>query len=809
MTDRYICIHCHFYQPPRENPWLEAVEEQDSAYPYHDWNQRVTAESYGPNSASRILNGDGRIAKIVNNYSKISFNVGPTLLSWLEENARDVYRRILHADKVSQDAHSGHGSAMAQAYNHMIMPLANARDKRTQVLWGLADFQYRFARKAEGMWLPETAVDLETLDIMAEHGILYTILSPHQARRARRIGRKTWRELQGGQIDPSMPYLIRLPSGRKMTLFFYDGPVSRAVAFQALLEKGEHLSARLTQAFSEERDWPQLVHIATDGETYGHHRAHGDMALAYALEHIEANQIAKLTNYGEYLERHPPFREVEIFENSSWSCLHGVERWRSNCGCNSGMRGDWNQEWRGPLREALDWLRDQLIPQYENRAKQLFKDPWTARDHYIDVILNRAPYNTRAFVEREQAYPLQEAEFIEAFKLLELQRHAMLMYTSCGWFFDELSGIETVQVMQYAARALQLSEELSGVALESAFLERLEKAKSNIAALADGRRIYQKLVQPCKVTLEQVGAHYAVSSLFENYRTEARTYSYTVSREDYRLLSSGKARLALGRAGIRSEIVHEGKTITFGVLHLGDHNLSGGVREYRGAEAYEQLCREIAEVFERGDFHETLRVVDAHFGSGTYTLKLLFRDEQRKILRLIAESALSEAETVYRQLFEQYSPLMHFLAELKLPCPRALEAAAEFTLNAELRHALAETRLDFEQIRARLDEAARSGVTLDNATLEFALRKRLEALAEAWCNSPQSILGIEELENAVALARAFPFPVDLWVAQNCCFDVLRDVYPEMRAAEQQSDDLAKSWIAHFRALADLLRVVVP
>jgi alpha-amylase/alpha-mannosidase (GH57 family) len=806
--DRYICVHCHFYQPPRENPWLESVEVQDSAYPYHDWNQRITAECYGPNSAARILDGEGWIANIVNNYSKISFDVGPTLLSWLEVNAHDVYRRILYADKVSQEAYSGHGSAMAQAYNHMIMPLANIRDKRTQVLWGLADFEYRFGRKAEGMWLPETAVDLETLDIMAEQGIRFTVLSPYQARHARGIGRKAWRDVQGGQIDPSMAYALGLPSGRKIAVFFYDGPISRSVAFQSLLEKGEYFAARLAQAFSDERDWPQLVHIATDGETYGHHRAHGDMALAYALEHIESSDIAELTNYGEYLERYPPFREVEIFENSSWSCVHGVERWRSNCGCNSGTHAGWNQEWRGPLRQALDWLRDELAPRFEERGKQLFRDPWVARDHYIDVLLNRASYNTSLYWEREQAHPLSESDIIQGFKLLELQRHAMLMYTSCGWFFDELSGIETVQVMQYAARAIQLSEELFGEAIEPAFLEKLEKAKSNLPDNSDGRKIYETFVQPSRVTLEQVGAHYAVSSLFENYRHESREHCYTVTREDYQLLSSGGARLGLGRATVHSEIVQEAKMITFGVLHLGDHDLSGGVREYRGVEAYEQLCREITEVFEREDFAETRRVVDKQFGSGTYTLKLLFRDEQRKILQRIVESALAEAELIYRQLFERYSPLMQFLADLNLPCPDALRAAAEFTLNAELRHALAADPMDIERIRARLDEAARAGVTLDKTTLEFALRTRIETLAEAWHRNPQFISGLEELEAAVGLAHAFPFSVNLWSAQNCYFDVWRISCAEIAANAERGDETAQAWIRHFRALADLLRVLV-
>jgi alpha-amylase/alpha-mannosidase (GH57 family) len=801
--DRYICIHCHFYQPPRENPWLEAVEVQDSAYPYHDWNQRITAECYGPNTAARILDGEGRIASIVNNYSKISFNVGPTLLSWLEEKAGDVYRRILYADRSSQWRYSGHGSAMAQVYNHMIMPLANARDKRTQVLWGLGDFEYRFGRKAEGMWLAETAVDLETLDILAEQGITFTVLSPYQARRVRKIGENKWDDVQGGQIDPSVPYLQRLPSGREIALFFYDGPVSRSVAFQSLLDKGEYLAARLAQAFSDERKWPQLVHIATDGETYGHHRAHGDMALAYALQHIETSKIAKLTNYGEYLERHPAFREVEIIENSSWSCIHGVERWRSNCGCNSGMHGGWNQEWRGPLRQALDWLRDELAPRFSQRGQEVFADPWGARDRYIQVLLNRAPESAAAFMQQERSDPAKTGDDAVAYKLLELQRHAMLMYTSCGWFFDELSGIETVQVMQYAGRALQLSAELFGDDLEPEFLKRLERAKSNVPEHANGRRIYEKLVQPNRVTLEQVGAHFAVSSLFENYRSKTHTYCYTVTTEDYRLLSSGKARLALGRAHVRSDIVQENKNITFGVLHLGDHNFSGGVREYQGDEAYERLCREMTEVFQREEFTETRRLVDGQFGSGSYTLKLLFRDEQRKILRLIVESALEEAELVYRQLFERYSPLMRFHAELHLERPRALEAAAEFTLNAELRRALSAVHLEFDRIRARLDEASRTGVTLDHATLEFALRTKLEVLTEAWCREPAARFSLEELESTASLARAFPFPVNLWSVQNGFFDVLQVVFPEMSARARRGDDEAQLWLRHFRNLGEL------
>lgn len=468
--ERYICIHCHFYQPPRENPWLEAIELQDSAYPYHDWNERITGECYAPNAASRILDGEGRIESIVNNYAKISFNFGPTLLSWLEDKAPDVYGAILEADRESREKFSGHGSALAQAYNHMILPLANRRDRYTQIFWGIKHFVHRFSRPPEGMWLPETAVDLASLDILAEHGIRFTILAPHQASRLRKIGGRAWRDVSGARIDPTMPYKLRLPSGRTINLFFYDGSISRAVAFEGLLARGENLAHRLLDAFSEARTWPQLIHIATDGETYGHHHRHGDIALAYALHYIESNNLAHITNYGEYLEQHPPTHQVEIFEKTSWSCGHGVDRWWTDCGCNSGTHPGWNQAWRTPLRNALDWLRDTLAPQYEEKARACLKDPWAARDDYIEVILDRSPENLDQFLANHAARKLNDAEKITVLKLLELQRHTMLMYTSCGWFFDDLSGIETVQVIQYAGRAIQLAQELFGEGIESQFL---------------------------------------------------------------------------------------------------------------------------------------------------------------------------------------------------------------------------------------------------------------------------------------------------------------------------------------------------
>ena len=488
-AERYITIHGHFYQPPRENPWLETVETQDSAAPYHDWNERITAECYAPNGASRIVNGQNQIVRIINNYSRISFNFGPTLLSWLEEKTPRTYKHILEADRRSRLRFGGHGSAMAQVYNHIIMPLANTRDKVTQIRWGIADFEARFHRKPEGMWLAETAVDSETLELLAENGILFTVLAPGQCARVRPLDdlppekpkRKTkaekdqgaaakgnpvpWQETPHGSVDTTRPYVVRLKSGRRIAIFFYDGGRSRAIAFDGLLNSGDEFANRLMGGFRQEGSNPdgkqraQLVHVATDGESYGHHHRYGEMALSWALKQIEAKGNAKLTNYGEFLAKFPPQHEAEIYENTAWSCFHGVERWRSDCGCNGGKAG-WNQKWRAPLRGALDWLRDTVAGLSEKAAEGILTDLWKARDAYIEVVLARGEVtaehadiesaNADKFLDAHATHVLDTSERTLALKLLEMQRQALLMYTSCGWFFDDISGLETVQIIEYA-----------------------------------------------------------------------------------------------------------------------------------------------------------------------------------------------------------------------------------------------------------------------------------------------------------------------------------------------------------------------
>jgi alpha-amylase/alpha-mannosidase (GH57 family) len=801
---RYVCVHGHFYQPPRENPYLEAVELQDSAYPYHDWNERVTAESYAPNATSRIMDAEGRIVNLVNNYSQISFNFGPTLLSWLEINAPRVYEAIREADKMSQEKFSGHGSALAQGYNHMILPLATRRDKVTQVKWGIGDFEHRFGRQPEGMWLPETAVDTETLEVLAENRIKFTILAPRQAKRVRPKESSDWEDVSGGQIDPSRAYLAELPSGRTIQLFFYDGPISQAIAFEGLLNDGKRFAERLVSGFTDTRKGPQLVHVATDGESYGHHHHYGEMALSYALHQIEADGLAKLTNYAEFLHNNPPEHIVEIVENSSWSCAHGIERWRANCGCNSGGQA-WNQEWRGPLRAALDWLRDKLVPLFEEQLGKLFQDPWKARDGYINVILDRSEDSRSAFFAEHAIRSLSPEQQVTALKLLEIQRHALLMYTSCGWFFDELSGLETVQVIHYAGRALQLAEECCDPVLESEFLQKLALAKSNIPQYGNGAQIFEKWVKPAYVDIERVAAHYAISSLFENYGDKTRIYCYEAEREKYSVEAEGKMRLATGSARFRSEITQETAALDFAVVHLGDHNITGGVRPADSA-GNEDLHQKLIEAFSQADTADVILMVDQAFAKKTFSLRQLFRDEQRRIINIILNDSLASAGAVYRTIFENQAPLIRFLNGLAIPVPNALKSAAEAALNSQLQQSFERPDLDPDNIQGLLKETAATNIALDGTTLEYVIRKRIEKEATGFAANPDDLVAAERLRKLLDLIPSLPFPVTLWEAQNICYPPLVKAFGQNGWGAAKTDPIVQRRFDELTHLAAQLQI---
>ncbi|MCF8010414.1 MAG: DUF3536 domain-containing protein [Clostridiales bacterium] len=806
--EKYICIHGHFYQPPRENPWLEDIELQDSAHPYHDWNQRVTAECYAPNASSRILNNKKNIKKIINNYAQISFNFGPTILDWMETKNPDTYQAIIEADKKSIKNFSGHGSALAQTYNHMIMPLANKQDKYTQIIWGIKDFEHRFKRKPEGMWLPETAVDLETLDIMAELGITFTILTPYQAKRFRKIDNQNWEKVESRGIDPSMPYKLNLPlSGRVINIFFYDGPISQGVAFEGLLNDGEKFANRLLSGFSKDRDWPQLVNISTDGETYGHHHHYGDMALAYALNYIRSNDLARITNYSEFLETYPPTHEVEIWENTSWSCAHGVKRWYYDCGCNSGMHSDWNQKWREPLRSALDSLRDTLIPLYEKKAQEFLKDPWSARNDYIYIILDRSPDNLKQFIKKHSTREFNNNEHITMLKLLEIQRHAMLMYTSCGWFFDDISGIETVQIIQYAGRAIQLAEELFQQNIEPSFIEALAKAKSNLPKHKDGAYIYNNYVKPAKVNLIKVGAHYALSSLFKPYEEKTQIYCYQIHRDDYHKIFKDDFRITMGRARISSVVTHESDTITFAAIKPDNYNLNAGVRIYKNEFEYQELLKKIKAAAENKNLSQINHILNTYFEGVSYSLKELFKDEQRKITNLMINSSLEEVEDELREIYHHYLPLIRFLNKLNIPQPRAIYLAAQFNINTDLVRALSESRIDFKHVNNLLTQANEWDIALDEKEVSYTLKETLERLAKRLKEGPTDLSLLKNIIETTELARSLSFNVNLWQIQNIYYQLLNSVYGDIQGKAENGNIDAGEWIKNFDTLGEKLNIL--
>lgn len=802
---RHICIHGHFYQPPRENPWLEEIERQDSAHPFHDWNARITAECYAPNARSRILDADRRIIDLVNNYSTISFNFGPTLLSWLDRNDPDTYAAILEADQLSRENFSGHGSAIAQCYNHMILPLANSRDKRTQILWGIRDFAFRFGRYPEGMWLAETAVDIETLDIMAQNELAFTILAPHQAHEIRRIGHKKWHDVSDGSIDPRRPYKCTLPSGLSISLFFYDGPISHDLAFSDLLDSGERLANRLTEAFTD-IDETQLVHIATDGETYGHHHSHGDMALAYGMYCIRKQDLAKITNYGEYLERYPPEYEVRIFENTSWSCVHGVERWRSDCGCSSGGHDDWNQQWRGPLRDAHDWLRDILTQVYEDAASQLVSDPWAARDAYIERLLEHDKPLEETAIGSLLTTELDSRKRTRLLRLLEMQCHAMLMYTSCGWFFDDISGIETTQVIAYAARAMQLACEVGSPPLEKKYRSFLEDAPSNIVKFGNGAYVYDNFVKPSVIDLNRVGAHFAISSLFDKNIDSSIIYSFSTKSITLSSHQRDKYLLSTGTVVLRSRSTLEESTLDFAALYLGECNCVCKLGHAMDNSAFTTMESVVTEAFGRGDIVAATHRINEHFQGENYSLWHLFRDQQRHILKRILDSNLDGIESsIHKIKMDNYKDL-NGVRRFDMPLPPLFSRIISVIQDVDLLRALEKDDIDIQTIDAIIKEVNNWGIPVDRICIRHAASKVIAKMTDSLLEEPEDTDIIESLVALLQSLESLSLDLDVWKVQNTLFSIGKKLLEPMQAKERRREDKAKRWLTAFYRLGRQLKV---
>jgi alpha-amylase/alpha-mannosidase (GH57 family) len=687
-TGVYVTVHGHFYQPPRENPYLDTIERQPSAYPFHDWNERIHYECYRPNAFARILNDRAEVVGIVNNFEYLSFNIGATLMSWLETYDMEAYQRILEGDRKSRDRLNGHGNAIAQVYNHIILPLANRRDKYTQIRWGKEDFRKRFGRDPEGMWLAETAVDYATLEALIDEEIRFIVLAPSQAERCRPFSLQDddpdaaseikWYEVGGGQIDPTRPYRCFIPDGRYIDIFFYDGPISGDMGFDDVLQSSDFFAGRIGQAVKGDRRPSQLISVATDGETFGHHKKGTEKCITYACAVEFPRRGWTVTNFAHYLSLNPPTWEVVLKPVTAWSCSHGVERWQNDCGCGGG--GEWHQKWRQPLRDSLNWLRDELSKVYQEIGCRFFNDPWQARDEYIQVILDRSPNKVEQFLNRHQNHSLSPSEQIDALRLLEMQRHTLLMFTSCGWFFEELSRPEGVQILRYAARALELAGEVAGVYLEEEFIHRLTSAPSNIDRFKDGSEVYRQLVSSAQISFKQVAAHYAISSLFTNYQEQQRIYCYDAQQLDYEKQYLGALTLAVGQVRLVCSMTWEERHFVFAVLHLGGWDFHCCIQPFSGRLAYIQFKDQLFESFKQASAAQIVLAMSELSEDRSFNLQHLFIEERHRILQQLTANTKKHLDRLYSQVYrDNYSILVAFQRD-ELPVPIELQVAAEIAL---------------------------------------------------------------------------------------------------------------------------------
>lgn len=700
MTDRlnkkYVCIHGHFYQPPRENPWIDEVEREESASPYHDWNERINMECYRANTAARLVDGGNRVLSLRNNYRYFSFNFGPTLLQWLESHDPWVYQAIVEADRQSVKERGGHGNAIAQVFNHIIMPLANRRDKVTQVEWGIRDFEYRFGRRPEGMWLAETAVDKETLAVLAEAGIKFTILSPFQAARWRFIGKgPQWRDASGGTIPTGRAYRYNCGGGKHIHIFFYDAALARGVAFERVLEHSSAFLGLIARNF-EQRDSsikePWLVNTATDGESYGHHFKFGDMAVAAAFGELERDPEAQITNYGLFLASFPVVVEADIIEKTAWSCAHGLGRWSSDCGCHIGGEPNWNQKWRRPLRSAVHYVRDKVADHFEKEMRALCKDAWKARNDYIDVILGRNGYREKFIQKHLSAGRSNAGRFL---KLLEMQRYSLYMLTSCGWFFDDIGQHEAVLIQKYAARAIQLARETgSPPPIEPGFLKILEQAPSNLPEYGNGLNVYLKKVRPEIVQMGRVAANYAMDSLAVPSRRQFKIYSFGIVPQKEEDLGANPVPCLFGHVTVKHDATLAEEDFLYAVIHFGGLDFRCSVKPYGGDDEYKAILDSLQACVEEQSTLKMLRVLDDKFGNDSFGLHDVFKDLRSSIALDVGRKTLEFYTDLQRNIYFTYKPLISSFrqwgikvpADVRLSIRRVLSDEAEQLVNAILAH---------------------------------------------------------------------------------------------------------------------------
>lgn len=736
VEDGYLVIHGHFYQPPRENPWLGIVEREASAHPWHDWNRRITEECYDPNWWARVYGPKGVLREVLNNYCFMSFDFGPTLLSWLRRYAPRVYEAIILGDLQARRRFGEHGAAVAHPYSHIILPLAHPEDRRLDIYWGITDFRLRFGRSPEGMWLPECAVDTATLEDLADLGISFVLLSPHQAKRTRRRD-GYWQEVDVSRMDTFRPYKVKLPSGRELSVFFMHHGLSMGISFGDLLRDGERFLRAIRETIPQ--GGCPIVAIVSDGETFGHHKPFGEMALSYIFWVLQANEGPKLTVFGEFLEKYPPEDEVELHERSSWSCAHGLGRWERDCGCSTGVHPEWNQKWRRPLREALDWLRDNLREVFAKEGERAFFDPQKARLEYMEVFIE--PSRKEAFLKEH----LKGVPPEKALGLLEMERESLLMFTSCAWFFDDPSGIETLLALKHAARAIDLARTYGGIDLEKGFLEMLREVKSNLREKGTGEDLYLREVVPHRVDIKRAAFHAVMYPLLGEGKERLGAYKVWYPCEQERSL--GKTRLRVGEVTLEDERTSEKASFPFALLDFGDHNLICGLGDFD--------LEEIKKAFEAGDLAKVSFSIKGTRGE-TFTLVSLLDEFKEKVLYRLFEEKWKGLSPVLEGYYLDCLPLIQFSRNLGLRLPPDLFALSQCALLGKAKRALRE--LSPQALGEALRELKALQVDVDLSHLKGEMVEKWDPYLEELLERKGDV-DLMELKKAIEICRLLDVPL--------------------------------------------------
>ncbi|HEY1097447.1 MAG TPA: DUF3536 domain-containing protein [Myxococcota bacterium] len=750
-ADRLLCcIHGHFYQPPRENPWLEELEREESAAPHHDWNARITEECYAPKAWARVLDDQARVTRLYSNYTRLGFNIGPTLTSWLGRHAPATLAAIVRADAAAVEG-LGHGNAIAQVYNHIIMPLANERDKYTQVRWGKRAFAETFGREPRGMWLAETAIDAATVEVLADEDIAFTILSPFQAARYRLQnddgGWGDWVDCGDGSIPTGRAYKVNTESGKSIAAFFYDAGIAKGVAFEGLLSDAGNLIGALHRVHDQRVEHggarpgePWLVHTATDGESYGHHFRFGEMALAAAYARLEDDPTVEMINHATFLERHGVRAEVELHPVSAWSCSHGVGRWERDCGCKMSHHPATSQAWRGGLRHALNDLRDGLAVLFEREGAALLRDPWAARDGYIDVVLDRS--RTDAFLAEhvvEGREQLRGADRDHALRLLEMQRCAMLMFTSCGWFFDDVSGPEGVILLRYAARAISLARGVDAAEadrLEGVFKATLAEAHSNYrkddGSLRTGADVYVDDAVTAAMGADRIAVTLALTAGIGEV-PPARLAAWRVTEHEERAIDDASVPTVVGRLSLLDERMGEAERIAFVVVGFGGLDWRGVLTK---ADRFDAIVEKLTAA---ADTSDVTRVLDDEIADGGrgFSLQDASADVRGEIIRQALARRVDVTDSVVAELLLSERALLRGAV--------ALGGKLSPSLRGLVSHALARRAKDIveelgtvagsaapltRRLKTVLDDARGFGVTLDLTELVRLLESGAVAAIE-------------------------------------------------------------------------------